>query len=236
MPADLGSPDDSQGLRNDITGVPHRRKTKCDGRCSIQRTDGPKRVGTVPENMQQDLRNLRQTNGGPVCDGGEHQTPDFLLQTIPPQGAPHRRHVLPMEQSGSLRLPAALHDRPGPEKDPPLQRKSHTDSPLLAPQTMVRGAPTTSNGHPSDPTGHAPSAVQRRGTLIHPDIKGLQLVAWKLSGLPFDRGAFRKRLPRSRPTPGGQQPLLLTIPDYASSGNGATTDRYCHPKPLWHRW
>lgn len=77
---------------------------------------------------------------------------------------------------------------------------------------------------------------QRRGTLIHPDIKGLQLVAWKLSGLPFDRGAFRKRLPRSRPTPGGQQPLLLTIPDYASSGNGATTDRYCHPKPLWHRW
>ncbi|PIK35057.1 hypothetical protein BSL78_28123 [Apostichopus japonicus] len=71
---------------------------------------------------------------------------------------------------------------------------------------------------------------QRRGTLIHPDIKGLQLVAWKLSGLPFDRGAFRKRLPRSRPTPGGQQPLLLTIPDYASSGNGATTDRWVHPR------
>ncbi|XP_071814758.1 uncharacterized protein [Apostichopus japonicus] len=38
MSADLGSPDDSQGLRNDITSVPHRRKTKCDGRCSVQRT------------------------------------------------------------------------------------------------------------------------------------------------------------------------------------------------------
>ncbi|PIK33257.1 putative TBC1 domain family member 2A [Apostichopus japonicus] len=66
---------------------------------------GPKRVGTVPGDMQQDLRNLRQTNGGPVCDGGEHQTPDLLLQTIPPQGAPHRRHVFPWNNLEAYAFP-----------------------------------------------------------------------------------------------------------------------------------
>ncbi|PIK35916.1 hypothetical protein BSL78_27256 [Apostichopus japonicus] len=41
---------------------------------------------------------------------------------------------------------------------------------------------------------------QRRGTLSHPDIKGLQLVAWKLSGLSYDSEVFRRQLPRWQPT------------------------------------
>ncbi|XP_071854641.1 uncharacterized protein [Apostichopus japonicus] len=80
-------------------------KTKCDGRCPVQRTDGPQRVGTVSRNMQQDLQSPRQTDGGPVCDGGERQTSYILLQAIPPQGAPHRRHVLPMDDLEAYAFP-----------------------------------------------------------------------------------------------------------------------------------
>ncbi|PIK45631.1 hypothetical protein BSL78_17511 [Apostichopus japonicus] len=68
---------------------------------------------------------------------------------------------------------------------------------------------------------------QRQGTLSHPDIKGLQLVAWRLSGLPYDREAFQKQLPRWQPTLEGERPQRLTIPVCGSSTNGADRDRYC---------
>ncbi|PIK35428.1 putative TBC1 domain family member 2A [Apostichopus japonicus] len=232
MSAGLGSPNDSQGLRHDISSIPYRRQTECDGRCPVQRTDGPNEWALSQETCNRIFKVL----GRPVCDGGECQTSDLLLQTVPPQGTPHRRHVFPMGLSGSLRLPAALHDRPGAEKKPTVQGESHTGSPILASQTMVQGNPTTPNGHPSDPTGHTQSAVPKTGDPQPPRHQGLQLVAWKLSGLPSDRGVFRRRLPLWQLTPGEHQPCQLTIPYYENSGNGARTDRYCQPRPLWHKW
>ncbi|PIK39743.1 hypothetical protein BSL78_23418 [Apostichopus japonicus] len=68
---------------------------------------------------------------------------------------------------------------------------------------------------------------QRQGTLSHPDIKGLQLVAWKLSGLPYDREVFQRQLPRWQPTLEGERPQRLTIPACGSSNSGAGLDRYC---------
>ncbi|PIK62609.1 hypothetical protein BSL78_00505 [Apostichopus japonicus] len=67
---------------------------------------------------------------------------------------------------------------------------------------------------------------QRQGTLSHPDIKGLQLVAWKLSGLPYDREVFQRQLPRWQPTLEGERPQRLTIPAWRKF------EQWCRPRQI----
>ncbi|PIK58385.1 hypothetical protein BSL78_04703 [Apostichopus japonicus] len=182
--------------------------------------------------LRQNLFDLRQAHDRPVRNTQEQQTPDLLFQTIPPPGLPHGRNVPLLGPHGCVHLPAAMYDRTSPQENSELQGQVHTNSPVLASQTLVRRDPQLLMDVPVSLPDKPHLLSQRQGTLSHPDIKGLQLVAWRLSGLPYDREAFQKQLPRWQPTLEGERPQRLTIPVCGSSTNGADRDRYCCLLPL----
>ncbi|PIK38404.1 putative receptor tyrosine-protein kinase erbB-4-like [Apostichopus japonicus] len=232
VPTRVGGDNSGRGLRHDPKGFPHRRQAQRDGGRPIQGAYRPQRMVSGTGDLRQNLFDLRQAHDRPVRNTQEQQTPDLLFQTIPPPGLPHGRNVPLLGPHGCVHLPAACMIGQVLRKIRNSKGRFTLIAPFWPRRPWFAEIPQLLMDVPVSLPDKPHLLSQRQGTLSHPDIKGLQLVAWRLSGLPYDREAFQKQLPRWQPTLEGERPQRLTIPVCGSSTNGADRDRYCCLLPL----
>ncbi|PIK34866.1 hypothetical protein BSL78_28308 [Apostichopus japonicus] len=136
--------------------------------------------------------------GRPLIDlfvtQGNYGLPIYCSRLSHPQAF----HIEPgpcRETDWRLHLPPSWHDQSGTEGDLPLRGQICHSGPADPGSGKILQLLTDTPAILPD-TPHLLS--QRRGTLAHPDSKGLQLVAWKLAGLPSDRNNFHRQRENNR--------------------------------------
>lgn len=176
--------------------IPHSREGECYGGRAVERALGSVWEGTVPWDMRQDIQHPGEATDKPVCKPTECKTPGLLLQMISPQGISDRRHVIPVGFYGGVCLPTSSSTIISKVIRKVTQSKGRII--LVAPFWPCRPWFVEILQLLMDILVILPDTphllLQRRGTQMYLDIKGLRLVAWKLSGLPSDRRDFWRQL------------------------------------------
>ncbi|PIK40805.1 hypothetical protein BSL78_22343 [Apostichopus japonicus] len=123
-------------------------------------------------------------------------------------------------------FPPLMYDRTSPQENSELQGQVHTNSPVLASQTLVRRDPPTPHGRPSESTGQAPPTVPETGNSLPPRHQGVTI-----SCLEAVRSSLRQR---------GFSEAAAAMAADARRGTTAATydsrlrkfDQWCRPRQI----
>lgn len=142
---DLGSAQLLPAPKHQPESLSLTRETERVRRCSLERRVRSEGMVPVTEVGKSSLPTLRQTPDRPLCQLGEQQTSNLLLQVLPTPGGGDGCSSNLLEQPVNLRLPSIQFDPDYSSEVPPIQREHDSNRPVLAEPTVISNHPEVSS-------------------------------------------------------------------------------------------